>query len=248
MTVADAPDPPLKVVDYGDSGILVTVNAPDRETRWSVAHRLAAAVVRANPPWLTDLVASYDSVFLEFDPVVASHAEVRATLRGELAAAAPAHRARAFTIPVVYGGEHGPDLDEVAAELSLSPEQVVSRHAGTPWVIRFLGAPAASPMMDRSDVTASVRRRKEPRTAVPAGSLGVSGQQSIIYPVTSPGGWRLIGRTPVQLLDIVREPLVPYRPGDTFTLVPIRPADWDRWSGCLHDLADRLAEELQPRA
>ena len=137
---------------------------------------------------------------------------------------------RDFTVPVVYGGARGPDLEVVAGELGVTPDEVVALHTSTPWVVRFRGSPVASPMMDGPRLPASVSRHPTPRTRVAPGSVGLSGQQCVIYSVASPGGWRLVGQTPTRLFDVTTDDLVAYRPGDRLHFTALSDADWDDWT------------------
>ncbi|SDZ01977.1 sensor histidine kinase inhibitor, KipI family [Amycolatopsis xylanica] len=203
----------MKIEPYGDSALLVR---PGGESAWQIVQRLADAL---DVPGVTDLVATYDSLLVAFDCVRVGHDELAARIRRlRLENLDAPTVSRRFEIPVVYDG---PDLADVAAELGLSEDEVVRLHSGTDWVVRFLGAPAGAPMLDGSPFPARVSRRPRPRTSVPAGSVAVSGTQAVIYPVVSPGGWRLIGRTPLRLVDTSRDPMVPYRPGDRFRFVPV---------------------------
>ena len=224
----------LEVRAYGDAGLLVRVLGDDYESRWSTTQSLAAAVRDAQPPWLVDLVATYDHLFVTFDPASREHRGVESSLRelseglGEEAITALEVGGRTFTVPVLFGGDAGPDLDDVAAELDLSADALVDRLTARPWRVRFVASPVGTPFTDRPDWESSVPRMKVPRVAVPPGSIALSGSQSIIYPVRSPGGWRLVGRTPLQLVDVSSaEALVAYRAGD---LLAYQPIDADRFA------------------
>jgi KipI family sensor histidine kinase inhibitor len=230
----------LEIGPYGDSGLLVAVRCADPEHRWATAQALAESLWTTRPAGLLDLVASYDDLVLSFDPLVTDHAELRRAVRRASDAPFSPRPSRAFVLPAVYGSDHGPDLREVADELGVTPDQVVELHTAVPWVVRFRGAPVGAPMLDGGRTLAPVARRGEPRTRVVPGSVAISGLQSTVYPVASPGGWRLIGRTPLRLVDVSYPSLVPYRPGDTIRFVPIAAADWSRWEGRLADRADEL--------
>lgn len=234
----------VEVADCGDSGLLVTVTGGSSVEQWITARTLADSLRQANPAGLIDVVASYASVFIAFDPLAITHADLRALLAEQPVAVTGPTTGREFLVPVVYGGAFGEDLDEVAEELALAADGVIGLHTSGPWTVRLLGPPVGMPMMDGQRMPQSVRRRKEPRTRVPAGSVAISGQQSVIYPAESPGGWRLIGRTPVQLFDLARDPVTAYRPGDDLRFLPIAADSWTRWQGPLADLQPALTSEL----
>jgi KipI family sensor histidine kinase inhibitor len=146
-------------------------------------------------------------------------------------AAIPARTPREFDVPVVYGGEYGPDLAAVAALQRISTADVVSLHCAKTYVIRCLGAPAGSPMMDGPDFPEPVPRLKDPRLSVPAGAVAVAGRQAVIAPATAPGGWCVIGQTPLSVLNLDNEPLVPYLPGDVLRFRPIPASDFSGLAG-----------------
>lgn len=224
----------LELRPYGDSGLLAGVLGYDYESRWRTTQALAGALRAAHPSWLVDLVATYDHLFVTFDPGLCDHAGVEALLEqlnGALDESTSALDVdgRSFKVPVLFGGEAGPDLDTVAAELDLSADALVDRLAAGPWRVRFVASPVGTPFTDRADWDVSVPRMKLPRVAVPPGSIALSGSQSIIYPVNSPGGWRLVGRTPLRVVDVTGEAenFVAYRAGDQLEYVPI---DEDRFA------------------
>jgi KipI family sensor histidine kinase inhibitor len=221
----------LDVRPYGDCGLLAGVLGDDYETRWSTTHALAAAVRGADPSWLVDLVATYDHLFVTFDPGQGDHDAVEGFLHqlgdqlGEEEVAGFAASGRTYRVPVLFGGEAGPDLDAVAGELDLAPDALVEQLTRAAWRVRFVGSPVGSTFTDTESWEHVVPRMKQPRTAVPAGSVALSGSQSCIYSVRSPGGWRLVGRTPLRVVDPPgeREDFVIVRPGDQLQYVPISP-------------------------
>jgi KipI family sensor histidine kinase inhibitor len=234
----------LELRPYGDSGLLAGVLGDDYESRWRTTQALAGAVREAHPTWLVDLVATYDHLFVTFDPGESDHAgvgELLERLDGSLGDTATVPDARTFRVPVLFGGEAGPDLDDVAEELGLSPDDLVGRLTAEPWRVRFVASPVGTPFTDRGDWDVSIPRMKQPRVAVSPGSIALSGSQSIIYPVRSPGGWRLVGRTPLRLVDPAAESdaFVPYRAGDLLEYVPV---DEDRFAE-LEQRGDRLDPE-----
>jgi KipI family sensor histidine kinase inhibitor len=233
MSRPTAPTPGVRVEwhEYGDAGLLLDFAGGDYEARWLAAQSLGAALRAVRPTGFTDVVASFQSVFVSFDPLATDHVSMRSAMAQLLGQEPEPYVARRLTIPVVYGGEMGPDLDEVSRELGTDAESVVRLHVSADWVVRFVASPVGAPLMDGPRLPASVARSSEPRSRVEPGSVGVSGFQSIIYPAPSPGGWRLIGRTPATLFDLDRPPHVPYRPGDLVRFRRIEAAEWDGFRG-----------------
>ncbi|MCX4978133.1 allophanate hydrolase subunit 1 [Streptomyces sp. NBC_00620] len=222
----------ILIADCGDSAVVVKAEGANA---WETVHTLADAIEAARLDGVYGIVPTYDSLLVEFDCTDTDHDTVRDALTHEIGrlAESPIRRlpARRFVVPVVYGGEYGPDLPVVAEQLGLTEQDVVRLHAGTDLTVRCLGAPAGAPMTDGPAFPRPVPRLASPRTSVPPGSVAVAGRQAVICPMRSPGGWPLLGRTPLRVLDLDSEPLTPYRPGDTFRFVPITPERWDEYDG-----------------
>jgi KipI family sensor histidine kinase inhibitor len=187
----------VELAPYGDAALLVTAVGGTAEQRWRTVHRLADPVERL--AGVSGVVPAYDTLLVEFDCVRTTFEQVAAGVR----AARP--MPVAFHLPVVYDG---PDLADVAAELGVPAAEVVRLHTAATWTVRFRGAPAGAPMLDGSLFPHPVSRCPVPRVKVAPGSVAVAGRHSVIYPVASPGGWRLIGHTSVRLLALG------HRPGD----------------------------------
>jgi KipI family sensor histidine kinase inhibitor len=219
----------LRFHEYGDAGLLVDVLDDDYRTRWAATQAIGGALRESPPAGLVDVVASYQNVFVSFDPLVTDHAAIRTAVEALSRTEQGLAAARRFVVPVVYGGAFGPDLEAVAAVVGLSAEEVVARHTGQDWTVRFVGSPVGAPMLDGPRMPSSIPRLTEPRARVEAGSVAVSGFQSMVYNAPSPGGWQLIGRTPAALFDLAHPPHVPYRAGDLIRFTPISPGDWDHW-------------------
>lgn len=228
-------NPGVVISDCGDSALIAKAAGLGTEEGWQMVHALADALDSLHLPGIHDVVPTYDALLVEFDCAGTDHDTVRSVLWHEAArftSTAPRTRApRRFVVPVVYGGEHGPDLPGVAARLGLSESEVVDLHTGFDLTVRCLGAPAGAPMMDGPPFPAPVPRLASPRVRVEPGCVAVAGRQAVICPMPSPGGWPLLGRTPVRVLDLHNDPLTAYLPGDTFRFVPITPDEWDDHAG-----------------
>lgn len=232
---------PTEIYESGDSALRVVALAEASEDNWLTVHRLADWLESCGAEGLHGAVPTYDSVLVEFDPVLVSARQVRAFVKlgllemGRSAGAATAPRE--FDVPVVYGGDYGPDLEKVAEYQGIDTEEVIGLHTEKTYTVRCLGAPAGSPMMDGPAFPKPVPRLKDPRLSVPAGAVAVAGRQAVIAPAAAPGGWCVIGQTPLTVLNIRREPLVPYKPGDILRFRRIGAGDFDSYVG----------RELEPR-
>lgn len=229
---------PVEVFESGDAALRVVATSGDPERDWTTVHRLAGWLEACGAEGLHGAVPTYDSVLVEFDVLTVSAAQMRAFVglgMRQLAVSPDQEGPRTFDVPVVYGGDYGPDLDDVAEQQGITAEEVVRIHSSKTYTVRCLGAPAGSPMMDGPDFPHPVPRLKDPRLSVPAGAVSVAGRQAVIAPAVAPGGWRVIGQTPLTLLDVGRDPLVPYRPGDILRFRPIPNEDFAAY-------ADRMME------
>lgn len=218
------------IEEYGDAGLLVTPEGDD-EQRWATAQSLGRSLVEDPPAGFVDVVASFRHAFVSFDPVTTDHAAMAGVLRDRIAHAAPPLPRHSFTIPVVYGGEWGPDLPDVASLLGITPAEVVALHTSSVFVLRFVGSPIGALFVDVRAIPHPIPRMAPPRVSIPPGSVALSGRQSMVYPVPSPGGWRLIGRTPARLFDTRDPDLVAYRPGDLVRFHAIEPREWATYDG-----------------
>lgn len=228
--------PPVTVdiADCGDAAFLAVATGGDPEERWRTVHRLAERLERRGLDGVLGLIPTYESVLVEFDATVIGHVALRAAIEAAATqAAAPiaATEPREFTVPVVYGGAYGPDLADTAAGLGLTEAELVAAHHRQPLTIRCLGAPCGATLTDGPSLPGPVPRLPAPRVAVPPGTVALAGRQGNIYPMTMPGGWRLIGRTPLRLADLDADPPTPCRPGDLLRFVPIDAADWSAHEG-----------------
>ncbi|HHY38530.1 MAG TPA: 5-oxoprolinase subunit PxpB [Clostridia bacterium] len=207
----------------GDSGIVVEF-ADEVSLEVSVRVRsMTLGIERARIPGVVECVPSYRSILVVYDPLTASPESVEESLRLVEAGLAgldlppPA----VIEIPTAYGGEHGPDLRDVAAHSGLSEEEVIRIHSGVDYLVYMIGFHMGFPYLGGMDERIAMPRLKTPRTLVPAGSIGIAGAQTGIYPVDSPGGWRIIGRTPVRIFDPYAEPPALLKAGDYVRFVPI---------------------------
>ncbi|MDQ2690369.1 MAG: 5-oxoprolinase subunit PxpB [Chloroflexota bacterium] len=213
---------------FGESALLVDLGSPER------AQALAASLRHDPLPGFIAAVPGLESVMVELDRLAAPGDAERIAERVARLDPRPIP-GRRRTIPVVYGGEHGPDLPEVAALCGLSAADVVERHASAELHVLFLGFAPGFAYLGDLPPALRVPRLVTPRTTTPAGSVAVAEGMSGIYPAALPGGWRVIGRTPVALFDPRRDPPAYLAPGDTVHFRPISVDAWDDHSGVAED-------------
>jgi inhibitor of KinA len=187
--------------------------------------KLLRLLQKRPPKWLRNLQPAYCSLMVSFDTALVDHAEVEATLR-EYESRAEATRppkVKTVEIPVCYGGEFGPDLDDVAKLHGLGRADVIRLHSSRPYHAYFLGFAPGFAYLGNLPGEIATPRLESPRRKVPAGSVGIAGRQTAVYPFTTPGGWRLIGRTPVTMFRPDRKPMELISIGAEVRFRPISP-------------------------
>ncbi len=170
-----------------------------------------------------NLHPAYCSLLVKFDALRWQHEELEGKLREYLERLQEVRLpdAREVEIPVCYGGEYGPDLDEVAALHGMTPKKVIELHASTSYLVYFLGFVPGFAYLGELPEALVTPRLAAPRKKVPAGSVGVAGNQTGVYPFETPGGWRLLGRTPVAMFRTDRDGLSLLSIGDRVRFVPV---------------------------
>ena len=191
--------------------------------------RAAAQTLEADPiNGVIEFVPTFCSLMVVYDPCVVGYDEltsqVRGKLRGLVATTGGIHRV--VKIPVCYGGDFGPDLGDVAEHAGMSAEEVIAIHSGHDYLIDMLGFLPGFAYLGGLDERLHTPRLATPRTRIEPGAVGIGGAQTGIYPLASPGGWRIIGRTPVRPYDPDRESPILYAAGDYLRFVPITPQEF----------------------
>jgi KipI family sensor histidine kinase inhibitor len=189
--------------------------------------QLMAQITNAGLPGIRELVPGYRSLLVVFDPLAIGSNELRERITeiGVQPSVGGLPPAKLLTIPVFYGGEYGPDLEWVAGHLGISVDEVVRLHTEMVYRVYMIGFTPGYPYLGELPAALIVPRRSTPRTRVPKGSVGIAQRQTGIYSVDSPGGWQIIGWTPIELFD-------PHRPmpsllemGDRVKFEAVRPVE-----------------------
>ncbi|MGE5245076.1 MAG: 5-oxoprolinase subunit PxpB [Betaproteobacteria bacterium] len=220
----------FRIVTAGDSVLIVEFEERIDPAVNARAIALAESVQAAAIRGVRDVVPTYRSVAVYFDPLRTDYDALVRRLEREVAAAGSGivHERPPIDIPVCYGGEFGPDLAAVAAFAHLGESEVVALHAGATYRVFMLGFVPGFAYMGVVDDRIAIPRHSTPRVRVPALSVGIAGVQTGIYPAETPGGWQLVGRTPLAPFDAGRPEPFLLKAGDAVRFRPIDRGEYDR--------------------
>ncbi|HWR40120.1 MAG TPA: 5-oxoprolinase subunit PxpB [Patescibacteria group bacterium] len=211
------------VLEFGDS-IDESVNIRVHQTARLLRQKLAGDLI--------EVVPTYRSLMIYFNPLRIRREEIIGRIRSLLTeggdVAAPSGDARVVRIPVCYGGEFGPDLPFVAQHNRLTEDEVIQIHTATPYLVYMLGFTPGFPYLGGMSERIAAPRLEQPRTSIPAGSVGIAGSQTGFYPIASPGGWRLIGRTPIRAFNPQSEQAFLFDAGDYLQFVAVSASEYER--------------------
>jgi inhibitor of KinA len=222
----------MRIVPAGDAAVVVEFEEridPAVNARViALAEKLQVAAISG----VRDVVPTFRSVAVYFDPLRTNYTQLleRIETEAQLGPRPGTAKRPQITIPVCYGGELGPDLPHVAAFAKMSERDVIALHSSTAYRVFMLGFVAGFAYMGIVDARIAMPRHSTPRVRVPLGSVGIAGVQTGIYPAETPGGWQLIGRTPVKPFDAARAEPFLMKAGDTVRFTPIDRTEFDRMS------------------
>lgn len=168
-------------------------------------------------PFIKELLPSYRAILVYFDGIEIKYESLIEELKlneFHFENMQGQSQRKIINIPVLYGGEWGPDLDLVAEHNKLTPEEVVRKHTESFYLVYMIGFMPGFPFLGGLDKALHTPRKAEPRLKIPAGSVGIANNQTGLYPEDSPGGWQIIGQTPIKVFDLNRDPKILYQPGD----------------------------------
>jgi len=189
------------IFPLGDSALLIeTGKIPDDSSQLAVRN-IDSVLASTCPDWMIETIPAFTTLTLIYNPLLISFNEVKkevmALLKGATEVASPPPRT--VEIPVCYGGTYGPDLEFVAKYNGLSTEEVIRFHTGESYSVHMIGFAPGFPYLSGMSERIAAPRKETPRVGIPERSVGIAGNQTGIYPISTPGGWQLIGRTPVRL-------------------------------------------------
>ena len=210
-----------QIVPLGDSALLVKLGDEIDITINQQVHAFAPLLNLSPLDGVIETVPAYASLLIHYDPILLTYPSIRRWVREKLdqLESATLRTPRQFEVPVRYGGEFGVDLKSVADFHQLRVEDVIRIHSERIYTIYMMGFTPGFPYMGKLDDAISTPRLETPRTHVPSGTVAIAGSQTGIYPIDSPGGWRLIGYTALQLFDPNAEAPFLFAPGDEVKFV-----------------------------
>ena len=210
-----------RIVPLGDSAVLVQLGDEIDLTINQRVHTLASLITTSAINGIIETVPAYATLLVYYDSLSLSFTQIKNILREKLTQIQEneSRKSRLVEVPVRYGGELGPDLEAVAAQLGLRIEDVIRIHSGKIYTVYMMGFTPGYPYMGKLDDTLIMPRLETPRTHVPAGTVAIAGSQTGIYSIESPGGWNLIGWTPLKLFDPHSDSPFLFAPGDEVKFV-----------------------------
>jgi KipI family sensor histidine kinase inhibitor len=220
----------MKILPAGDRALVADFGNVISEDVNRKVNVLKKSLLAAKVAGVREMIPTYRSLLVEYNPSVISMQDLSrrieaASLEG---AGVEAEKKRVLEIPCCYGGQYGEDLAGLAELTGLSEKEIIDIHAGTEYRVYMLGFLPGFVYLGGMDERIAAPRLKSPRVSIPAGSVGIGGSQTGVYPMASPGGWRLIGMTPVDFYDPKREKPVLCEAGDYIRFVPISPEEYER--------------------
>jgi inhibitor of KinA len=231
-----------QIAPLGDSAVILEFGEEiNGEIQQKV--QMLASFLEAHPPeWMIEYIPAFTTVALFYNPLHSSfHSlsnqtatpyeivckQLKALLTDLKSGDIP--EPRTVEIPVCYGGEFGPDLSEVASLNNLTEEEVIHYHTNGKYLVHMIGFAPGFPYIGGMPVEIAAPRKKSPRTRIPAGSVGIAGTQTGVYPIETPGGWQLIGKTPLALFRPGREYPALLQAGDHIRFKAITPEAFNEW-------------------
>lgn len=215
--------PDIRILTAGDSALLIEFGKEiNPETNRKIT-ALVQLMREQHIEGIVDVIPAFCSLLINYDPRVLSYEELKERMEHllKMETKTEATRKRIFEIPVCYGGEYGPDIENIAEHAGLSVEEVIKIHSSKDYLIYMLGFLPGFTYLGGLDERIHTPRLASPRLKIRAGSVGIGGSQTGIYPLDSPGGWQLMGMTPVRTYDPERQTPILVEAGDYIRFIPI---------------------------
>ncbi|WP_425060003.1 5-oxoprolinase subunit B [Sporomusa carbonis] len=217
----------IELLNAGEQGLVIEFGKEISEAVNRKVHQLARRLISEPDMAILEIVPTYRSLLVYFDPLKISRKDLSEQIERIAAEEKMFHSEESkevtniVQIPVCYGGEFGPDLEFVAQHNGISVDEVVNIHTSTPYLVYMLGFTPGFPYLGGMSEKIATPRLEKPRVQIPAGSVGIAGSQTGFYPVDSPGGWRLIGRTPIKAFNPAATNPFLFAAGDYLQFKPV---------------------------
>lgn len=213
----------IKFAPRGDDAVQITFGSQIKEEINQEIRKYLFALKKENIDGIREIIPSYCHLNVIYDKEKYFYEEVLDLLYKikEKYSVVEVPEPQVVRIPVLYGGEYGPDLNNVAMHNKLTDQEVIDYHSTKEYLVYMLGFTPGFPYLGGMDERIATPRLREPREKIWAGSVGIAGSQTGIYPIESPGGWQIIGRTPLKLFDMNRKPEILLRAGNYISFYPI---------------------------
>ena len=225
----------ISINDASENSIIVYFGS---ETSDSISNQINAFCIHMKTNYQTyiiDLISSYASVLLIFDVPNISHSEIKRIVRASLAKLEKSSKKigvseekQVITLPVLYGGENGPDLSTIAKNAGISEREVISIHESKPYLVYAIGFAPGFAYLGEVDPKIASPRLETPRQMVPKGAVAIADRQTAVYPAESPGGWNIIGICPIPMFNSLSPPYMPVSVGDTVKFESIDENQFDK--------------------
>ena len=225
----------ISINDASENSIIIYFGS---ETSGSVSNKINAFCIYMKTNYQTyiiDLISSYASVLLVFDVPNISHSEIKRIVRASLAKleksskkSGVSEEKQVITLPVLYGGENGPDLSTIAKNAGISEREVISIHESKPYLVYAIGFAPGFAYLGEVDPKIATPRLETPRQTVPKGAVAIADRQTAVYPAESPGGWNIIGICPIPMFNSLSPPYMPVSVGDTVKFESIDENQFDK--------------------
>ncbi|MGI2328559.1 5-oxoprolinase subunit PxpB [Planococcus sp. YIM B11945] len=214
-----------------DQAIVIEVGTEINDDTQSQVKRIAALLEAHPPAWMIEAIPAFTTIAVFYSPVIATYDTVQKELEELLTKTSEASdvETRTIEIPVCYGGEFGPDLEFVAEHNGLTPEEVITIHTGGTYTVHMIGFAPGFPFIGGMSEKIAAPRRSSPRLRIPERTVGIAGKQTGVYPIETPGGWQLIGRTPIRLFRPEQDVPSLLRAGDQIVFRKISESEYHAW-------------------
>ena len=223
----------VQIFHMGDRGLLLEFGDEISQEINEKVRRMAFAIQSEALPGILETVPTYRSLLVLYNPLILSITDLKKRLESieERLQQSPFPEPKLIRIPVAYGGKFGPDLESVAEYHHSAPDEIIRLHCSRAYLIYLIGFMPGFPYMGELPEGLMTPRLKTPRLSVPTGTVAIAQKQTGIYSMDSPGGWQLLGRTPVRMFDPGKDPPAYLRMGDRVQFYPISEKEFEEWKG-----------------